>query len=66
MKKVFFIATVAVSSLVMVSCDAEAIEGSTSQSKEKNSIPFVSSNTANASEGGPGNEVIIVTPPKTP
>jgi hypothetical protein len=66
MKKIFFVATVVVSSLVMVSCDAEAIEGSTPQSKENNTIPFVSSSTANASEDGPGNEVIIVTPPKNP
>ena len=66
MKKIFFVATVVVSSLAMVSCDAEAIEGSTPQSKENNTIAFVSSSTANASEDGPGNDIIIITPPKNP
>lgn len=66
MKKIFFVAIVVVSGLTMVSCDTEAIEGSTPQSKENNTISFANSNSTNASDNGPGNDIIIITPPKNP
>jgi hypothetical protein len=75
MKKIFFIAAFAVSGLVMVSCDADAVDSTTAQSKEfaiqketlksmeKDSISVLNTNTASASEG-PGDDVIIIHPPK--
>ncbi|MBG6062231.1 hypothetical protein IWX83_002027 [Flavobacterium sp. CG_9.1] len=77
MKKIFFIAAFTVSGLVMVSCDADAIDSTTAQSKEfaiqkeklksmeNDSISIVNTSTVNASEG-PGDEIIIITPPKNP
>ncbi|OAB25199.1 hypothetical protein SAMN05444395_101154 [Flavobacterium fryxellicola] len=77
MKKIFFIAAFAVSGLVIVSCDADAIDSTTAQSKEfaiqkenlksmeNDSISIVNTSTVNASKG-PGDEIIIITPPKNP
>lgn len=77
MKKIFFIAAIALSGLVMVSCDADAIDSSTPQSKDfgvqkkdlksNNTItsPLSTTSTLMASEG-PGDEIIIITPPKNP
>jgi hypothetical protein len=75
MKKIFFIAAFAVSGLVMVSCDADAIDSTTSQAKEfaikkenpksmeNGSISVLNTSTAIAN-GGPGDDVIIIHPPK--
>lgn len=75
MKKIFFIAAFAVSSLVMVSCEADAIDSTTSQAKEfgipkenlksmdHGSNSVLTTSTANA-KGGPGDDVIIIHPPK--
>jgi hypothetical protein len=76
MKKIFFIAAFAVSGLVMmVSCDADAIDSATSQAKEfaiqkenpksmeNGSISILNTSTASANEG-PGDDVIIIHPPK--
>jgi hypothetical protein len=75
MKKIFFIAAFAVSGLVMVSCDADAIDSTTSQAKEfaikkenpksmeNGSISVLNTSTASAN-GGPGDDVIIIHPPK--
>ncbi|WP_016990232.1 hypothetical protein [Flavobacterium sp. ACAM 123] len=77
MKKIFFIAAFAVSGLVMGSCDADAIDSTTAQSKEfaiqkenlksmeRDSISVLNTSTVNASED-PGDEIIIITPPKKP
>jgi hypothetical protein len=77
MKKIFFIAAFAVSGLVMISCDADAIDSTTSQAKEfaiqkenpksmeNGSISVLNTSTATAN-GGPGDEIIIITPPKKP
>lgn len=77
MKKIFFAAALAVFGLVMVSCDTDAIDSTTSQSKEfsiqkenlksmeNTSISIVNTSTVNASED-PGDEIIIITPPKNP
>ncbi|SDG94597.1 hypothetical protein SAMN04488062_103166 [Flavobacterium omnivorum] len=75
MKKIFFTAAFAVSGLVMVSCDADAIDSTTSQAKEyaiqkenpksmgNGSISILNTSTASAN-GGPGDDVIIIHPPK--
>ncbi|MBC7749182.1 MAG: hypothetical protein H7Z76_11525 [Methylotenera sp.] len=75
MKKIFFTAAFAVSGLVMVSCDADAIDSTTSQAKEyaiqkenpksmeNGSISVLNTSTASAN-GGPGDDVIIIHPPK--
>ena len=75
MKKIFFTAAFAVSGLVMVSCDADAIDSTTSQAKElaiqkenpksmeNGSISVLNTSTATAN-GGPGDDVIIIHPPK--
>ena len=75
MKKIFFIAAFAVSGLVIVSCDADAIDSTTSQAKEytiqkenpksmgNGSISILNTSTASAN-GGPGDDVIIIHPPK--
>lgn len=77
MKKIFFIAVGALVGLVMVSCDTDAI-GSTAiqgkhvgvQAKVQNlksndSIPMDNINSSTTLEG-PGDEIIIITPPKKP
>ncbi|MFV8347687.1 hypothetical protein [Flavobacterium sp. ZB4P13] len=77
MKKIFFTAAIAVSGLVMVSCDADAIDSTTPQAKDfgvqKNDLKFNESYTSPLSNtsspmasDGPGDEVIIITPPKKP
>ena len=75
MKKIFFTAAFAVSGLVIVSCDADAIDSTTSQAKEfaiqkenpksveNSSISVLNTSTASAN-GGPGDDVIIIHPPK--
>lgn len=75
MKKIFFTAAFAVSGLVIVSCDADAIDSTTSQAKEfaiqkenpksmeNGSISVLNTSTAGAN-GGPGDDVIIIHPPK--
>ena len=75
MKKIFFTAAFAVSGLVIVSCDADAIDSTTSQAKEfaiqkenpksmeNGSISVLNTSTASAN-GGPGDDVIIIHPPK--
>lgn len=77
MKKYFFTAAVAVLGLVMVSCEADAIDSAIPQAKifrvqkkvlefnERDTIPLFNTNTPMASEG-PGDEIIIITPPKKP
>lgn len=78
MKKIFFIAAmVVVSGLVMVSCDADAIDSATPQAKdfgvqkeglkfnESDTSPLSNTSTPMATEG-PGDEIIIITPPKNP
>ena len=77
MKKIFFIAAVAVSGLVMVSCDADAIDSAIAQAKdfgvrktdqkfnESYTSPLSNTNTPMASDG-PVDEIIIITPPKKP
>ena len=77
MKKIFFIAAVAVSGLVMVSCDADAIDSASAQAKdfgvrktdqkfnESYTSPLSNTNTPMASDG-PVDEIIIITPPKKP
>lgn len=73
MKKIFFIAALAVSGLVMVSCDADMVERATPQSKgfstqKENLKPtdtLVKTSPTCASDG-PGDEIIIITPPKKP
>jgi hypothetical protein len=75
MKKIFFTAAIAVSGLVMVSCDAEAIDSTTPQAKDfrvqKKELKFNESDTSSLSNtsspmanDGPGDEIIIITPPK--
>lgn len=77
MKKIFFTAAIAVSGLVMVSCDADAIDSATTQSKEfetrkenlkskDNSAISLPNISADAESEGPGDDVIIITPPKKP
>jgi hypothetical protein len=75
MKKFFFTAAVAVSGLVMVSCEADAIDSTSPQAKDfevqkkglefnkRDALPLFNSSTMMASEG-PGDEIIIITPPK--
>jgi hypothetical protein len=77
MKKIFFTAAVAVSGLVMVSCEADAIDSAIPQAKnfrvqkkglefnERDTIALFNTSTPMASEG-PGDEIIIITPPKKP
>ena len=77
MKKIFFTAAMAVSGLVMVSCDADALDSTTSQAKDfgvqKTGLKFNESDTSPLSNTsspvaneGPGDEIIIITPPKKP
>lgn len=77
MKKIFFTAAMAVSGLVMVSCDADAIDSASIQAKdlgvqktglkfnESYTSPLSNTSTPMASDG-PGDEIIIITPPKKP
>jgi hypothetical protein len=77
MKKIFFTAAIAVTALVMVSCEADAIDSSTPQAKdfgvqkiglefnETRPGSFSRTSTLMATEG-PGDDVIIITPPKNP
>lgn len=78
MKKIFFTAAiVVVSGLVMVSCDADAIDSTAPQAKdfgvqrkglkfnESYTSPLSNTNSPMATEG-PGDEIIIITPPKKP
>lgn len=77
MKKIFFTAAIAVSGLVMVSCDADPIVNTSAQAKdlgvqktdlkfnESHTIPLSSTSTPMASDG-PGDEIIIIKPPKKP
>lgn len=77
MKKIFFTAAIAVSALVMVSCEADAIESSTPQAKDfgvqKIGLEFNETGTGSLSSPstlmaseGPGDDVIIITPPTNP
>ncbi len=77
MKKIFFIAVMVTSGLVMVSCEADAIDSTNTQTKhfgvqkidQKLNQTYTSplSNTSNPmASDGPGDEVIIITPPKKP
>ena len=75
MKKIFFIAAFAVSGLVMVSCDADAVDSTMALSKEfaikkenlksmeNDSVSVLKISTVNANLD-PGDEIIIITPPK--
>jgi hypothetical protein len=77
MKKIFFTAAVVVSGLVMVSCEADAIHSAIPQAKdfrvqtkglefkETDTIPMLNISTSMTSDG-PGDDVIIITPPKNP
>lgn len=77
MKKIFFTAAIAVTALVMVSCEADAIDSSTPQAKdfgvqkigrefnETRTGSFSGTSTLMAADG-PGDDVIIITPPKNP
>ncbi|MFV8369630.1 hypothetical protein [Flavobacterium sp. LB2R40] len=77
MKKIFFTAAMAVSGLVMVSCDVDTIDSATTQAKdfgvhkkglefnESHVSPLNNTSTLMATEG-PGDDVIIITPPKKP
>ncbi|MBP4141951.1 hypothetical protein J3S90_09060 [Flavobacterium sp. P4023] len=77
MKKIFFIAAFTVSGLVMVSCDADSIDNTTAQAKEfaikkenlksmeNDSVSVLKISTVNANLD-PGDEIIIITPPKKP
>jgi len=74
MKKIFFTAAIAVTALVMVSCEADAIDSSTPQAKDFGVHPktnetslgsMPNTSTLMATEG-PGDDVIIITPPKNP
>lgn len=77
MKKIFFTTAIAVTALVMVSCEADAIDSSISQAKdfgvqktglklnETGASSLTSPSTLMASDG-PGDEIIIITPPKNP
>ncbi|RTY79165.1 hypothetical protein EKL97_13065 [Flavobacterium sp. LS1P28] len=77
MKKIFFTAAMAVSGLVMVSCDADAIDSASAQAKDfgvqktdqkfnqSYTSPLSNTSTPMASDG-PGDDVIIITPPKKP
>lgn len=77
MKKIFFIAAMAVSGLAMISCDADAIDSASAQAKdfgvrktdhkfnESYTSPLSNTNTPMASDG-PVDEIIIITPPKKP
>ncbi|MFV8333152.1 hypothetical protein [Flavobacterium sp. GSP14] len=77
MKKIFFTAAIAVSGLVMVSCDADAIDSEDAQGTDLGvqktgikfngsyTIPLSNTSTPVASDG-PGDEIIIITPPKKP
>ena len=77
MKKIFFIAAVAVSGLVMVSCDAHSIDSAAPQANdfgaqrkglkfnESDTSPLSNTSSPMATEG-PGDEIIIITPPKKP
>lgn len=67
----------AVSALVMVSCEADAIDSSTPQAKDfgvqKIGLKFNETDTSSSSspstlmaDDGPGDEIIIITPPKNP
>jgi hypothetical protein len=77
MKKIFFTVAIAVTALVMVSCEADAIESSTPQAKDfgvqKTGLKFNETGTSSLSSPstlmaseGPGDEIIIITPPKNP
>ena len=77
MKKIFFTAAMAVSGLVMLSCEADAIDNAIPQAKnfraqknglefkERDTIPLFDTSTPMATTG-PGDEIIIITPPKKP
>lgn len=77
MKKIFFTAAMAVSGLVMVSCEADAIDNAIPQAKifrvqknglefkDRDTIPLFNTSIPIASDG-PGDEIIIITPPKKP
>ncbi|MGZ9677458.1 hypothetical protein [Flavobacterium sp. GNP002] len=77
MKKIFFIAAFAVSSLVIVSCDADGIDSASAKAKdfgvqktdqkfnESYTSPLSNTNNPIASDG-PCDEIIIITPPKKP
>lgn len=77
MKKIFFTAAIAVTALVMVSCEADGIDSSTPQAKDfgvqKTGLKLNATGTSNLSSPstlmaneGPGDEIIIITPPKNP
>ena len=73
MKKIFFTAAMAVSSLVMVSCDADAIDSVSAQGTDlgvqKTGLKFngsLSNTSTPMASDGPGDEIIIITPPKKP
>ena len=77
MKKIFFTAAIAVTALVMVSCEADGIDSSSPQAKSsgvhKTGLNFNATGTSNLSNqssimasDGPGDEIIIITPPKKP
>ena len=68
MKKIFFTAIIVLSSKLVLSCEAPAIEESnpiaTEQTIIQNPIP---TNPANMfADDGPGDNVIIILPPKKP
>jgi hypothetical protein len=75
MKKFVFIAVFAASGLVFVSCDSDAI-GSATPQFEKSSIEKKKNSSMASKEGdtipttntvgGPGDDVIIITPPPRP
>ena len=67
----------AVSGLVMVSCDADAIDSVSAQGKDlgvqKTGVKFnesynspLSNTSTPVATDGPGDEIIIITPPKKP
>jgi hypothetical protein len=77
MKKIFFTAAIAVTALVMVSCEADGIDSLNPQTKDsgvqKTGLNFSAAGTNNLSSpsslmvsDGPGDEIIIITPPKKP
>ena len=77
MKKIFFTATIALSGLFMLSCEADAIDSSTAQAndfgiqKKGLKVNITGSNYLSGTgtimaADGPGDDVIIITPPKNP
>jgi hypothetical protein len=67
MKKILLIAAFAVSGLTMVSCEADAIDAKSHQIEDvhADAIDEIGTTVGNGNEAeGPGDDVIIISPPK--